>query len=256
MAPIRNTIIHYVFTGFGIIKPGLTQEFTMDAQEAQKIFEQAETERVTGSDTKAIELYMQLTKVANKYQLDARHMLGVMYRTTGQTEQSLSLLKEVLDTEELSPLKRAHILRDYGDALRVNEQYDQATAALEESLKLFETNGANPAERAATLGFLSRVAAQKGDLEAAFAKGTEAEKLFAQYDNRHTELYHAIYMARLLAKMGRSDEARKKAQQLKPVVERYGKDVHRERLEIIERLADDPDKLEAAIKNSRDPNMS
>lgn len=214
---------------------------------SESIFQQAEQERIKGSTLTSIELYRQVDPFDPDY-ISAQHMLSVSLRVMHQLDESVEVLQELLNTD-LEPLRRAQVLRDLGDSLRVQEKYDEAIEALNQSFNLLEEQGAPAFERASTIGFISRVLAAQKRYDEAIEKAEQASQLFATDDNRHSELYHNIFYARLLALAGKPDEAIKKAATLKAVAEEFGKPSHLERLNIIEQHASNPEKMEALIKD-------
>jgi len=223
----------------------------MTEQERQDIFQQAERERIQGSARKAVELYERIVDEPSEIQAEAQHMLGVVSCSTEDYERSEKLLRE-LARQTTEPNTRGRILRDLGNTLRKQERYDEASDVLRESLELFERSGAPAAERAATIGFQARVLANEEEFDQALELARLATDLFSEGDNRQMELYHAIFLAQLLAQADQPEEARALAQQLLPSARKLGKPMHVERLEIIAAQADDPEAMATAISNQRE----
>lgn len=92
---------------------------------------------------------------------EIEQLLGICYRLVGRLDVAEHCFRVAFALTE-DPVHRARIKRDWAMVAMSRRDYDQAVAHLDESMKLLERRD-EQLEYAASMGFMARVYARRGD---------------------------------------------------------------------------------------------
>ncbi|HSX00842.1 MAG TPA: hypothetical protein VLF67_01255 [Candidatus Saccharimonas sp.] len=155
-----------------------------------------------------------------------QQMIGVCYQMRHRYKVALIWYGRAL--QGANSHERGNILRDMAESYRGLGEYSMAELAINESLGLLAADH-YPVEHAASLGFRGRLRRSQGDLAAAIADLTEADRILSAGTNRQLELYNKLSLASALAADAHWMRARRVAGQAHRLARWHGSPKHQRR---------------------------
>lgn len=174
--------------------------------------------------------YKAALKIGGEKDRHCLQMIGVCCQMMDSHPEAFAWFERAL--VDALPLEAAPILRDKAASHSAVGNHDAATGCLTESLRLLPYLR-YPEEYAASLGFLARADARRGNLRQAIKHFALADLMLAQADNREYELYNSLAYAEALSQNQQHLMTRIVALKAYFLARVYGAKPHRQRAILI-----------------------
>jgi tetratricopeptide (TPR) repeat protein len=194
----------------------------MDDYEA--LYQKGERLRRRRRPAKAIRCYEQALAIGGEYDTAIKHMTGVCYAMTGETERAICWYQQALRASRWAD-EAANIRRDLSQAYHRQGDMEAAESQIRQSLDNLDYCDF-PTEYAASLGYLAELEMDEGDEVQALRYFAVADAILHIEGSREPELYHKLRYAAALARANRWASARWVAAKALLLALRYGSASH------------------------------